>query len=256
MIRRPPRSTLFPYTTLFRSQHLVERHAEGIEVGPVVEVAVHPPRLLGRHVRDRPLEDVRVSRLLVLEGQPRRDPEVDQRRSAGVEVYQDVVGIDVLMDYVALMQCRDRLGQPHAQSQERRQVDSAGDERLETLAPDVLEDEHRPVALHGEAIRPHHARHVEILDEVVLPAQAGAGDRGGDPVAERLEDDRDAVAIPPAAADHPRTTAVNLLSDAETGNLHRPSTALDAMLTHTAWSHREPVESTEGWARPQCVRPS
>src|SRR5258707_8770025 len=24
MIRRPPRSTLFPYTTLFRSQHLVE----------------------------------------------------------------------------------------------------------------------------------------------------------------------------------------------------------------------------------------
>src|SRR2546422_4176123 len=51
MIRRPPRSTLFPYTTLFRSQHLVERHAEGIEVGPVVEVTVHPPRLLGRHVR-------------------------------------------------------------------------------------------------------------------------------------------------------------------------------------------------------------
>src|SRR5205809_8093310 len=27
MIRRPPRSTLFPYTTLFRSQHLVlDRH--------------------------------------------------------------------------------------------------------------------------------------------------------------------------------------------------------------------------------------
>src|SRR5256885_10313089 len=25
MIRRPPRSTLFPYTTLFRSQHLAER---------------------------------------------------------------------------------------------------------------------------------------------------------------------------------------------------------------------------------------
>src|SRR2546422_7165345 len=27
MIRRPPRSTLFPYTTLFRSRHLVERRA-------------------------------------------------------------------------------------------------------------------------------------------------------------------------------------------------------------------------------------
>src|SRR5258708_28552851 len=27
MIRRPPRSTLFPYTTLFRSRHQARRHA-------------------------------------------------------------------------------------------------------------------------------------------------------------------------------------------------------------------------------------
>src|SRR2546430_11990266 len=32
MIRRPPRSTLFPYTTLFRSR---ERHVQGAELGPV-----------------------------------------------------------------------------------------------------------------------------------------------------------------------------------------------------------------------------
>src|SRR5438477_4692998 len=30
MIRRPPRSTLFPYTTLFRSLHLVETDQRGI----------------------------------------------------------------------------------------------------------------------------------------------------------------------------------------------------------------------------------
>src|SRR3712207_7620774 len=28
MIRRPPRSTLFPYTTLFRSLEMIERHHE------------------------------------------------------------------------------------------------------------------------------------------------------------------------------------------------------------------------------------
>src|SRR5256885_5209177 len=28
MIRRPPRSTLFPYTTLFRSQHVRQEHVE------------------------------------------------------------------------------------------------------------------------------------------------------------------------------------------------------------------------------------
>src|SRR3989441_12595767 len=31
MIRRPPRSTLFPYTTLFRSPYAVEREVEDIE---------------------------------------------------------------------------------------------------------------------------------------------------------------------------------------------------------------------------------
>src|SRR5256885_13142671 len=30
MIRRPPRSTLFPYTTLFRSQHLIDVAALGL----------------------------------------------------------------------------------------------------------------------------------------------------------------------------------------------------------------------------------
>src|SRR5258707_5191957 len=29
MIRRPPRSTLFPYTTLFRSRRIAERHGAG-----------------------------------------------------------------------------------------------------------------------------------------------------------------------------------------------------------------------------------
>src|SRR2546429_4359004 len=34
MIRRPPRSTLFPYTTLFRSEYVPAQHlnAEGVEV--------------------------------------------------------------------------------------------------------------------------------------------------------------------------------------------------------------------------------
>src|SRR2546430_9376213 len=30
MIRRPPRSTLFPYTTLFRSQQVLRRFAQGV----------------------------------------------------------------------------------------------------------------------------------------------------------------------------------------------------------------------------------
>src|SRR3712207_8625500 len=71
MIRRPPRSTLFPYTTLFRSKHLVtvdaelaagEVHDEARSpaedeqrppVGPVTHRAEHALAAAGGHVHRR-----------------------------------------------------------------------------------------------------------------------------------------------------------------------------------------------------------
>src|SRR2546430_10886741 len=42
MIRRPPRSTLFPYTTLFRSEALRIRH-EGMSLGALIDdTAIEP----------------------------------------------------------------------------------------------------------------------------------------------------------------------------------------------------------------------
>src|SRR3712207_9031716 len=41
MIRRPPRSTLFPYTTLFRSKHQAGAEAVGQATGPGAEEAAH-----------------------------------------------------------------------------------------------------------------------------------------------------------------------------------------------------------------------
>src|SRR2546427_2727771 len=42
MIRRPPRSTLFPYTTLFRSSLVVEVSLEGEAAAVVSDDDVHP----------------------------------------------------------------------------------------------------------------------------------------------------------------------------------------------------------------------
>src|SRR5438034_3264760 len=50
MIRRPPRSTLFPYTTLFRSHPLALGNSDAVEVGDVV-LAVGNPLNLGQTVR-------------------------------------------------------------------------------------------------------------------------------------------------------------------------------------------------------------
>src|SRR2546430_4082378 len=43
MIRRPPRSTLFPYTTLFRSPELVDREVEAVEPAVVAGVENQEP---------------------------------------------------------------------------------------------------------------------------------------------------------------------------------------------------------------------
>src|SRR3712207_8447141 len=46
MIRRPPRSTLFPYTTLFRSHDLGELHgAQGVGHRELLELVFHPGAL-------------------------------------------------------------------------------------------------------------------------------------------------------------------------------------------------------------------
>src|SRR5260370_31957148 len=73
MIRRPPRSTLFPYTTLFRS-HLVRTQAErlnGIDQRLVAVLRVHTSLLA---FQDRPgeLADSQDAGLLVTEGRPLR----------------------------------------------------------------------------------------------------------------------------------------------------------------------------------------
>src|SRR3712207_9244967 len=65
MIRRPPRSTLFPYTTLFRSDRRVGAHAHplnsrytGGEIGVLRAVrndARQPQRRRGQHISARQL---------------------------------------------------------------------------------------------------------------------------------------------------------------------------------------------------------
>src|SRR3712207_8883420 len=66
MIRRPPRSTLFPYTTLFRSELRGEAGdvADGVLVEVVLEVALEPGEVVGGHpVVQRPRSEEHTSEL-------------------------------------------------------------------------------------------------------------------------------------------------------------------------------------------------
>src|SRR3712207_8737746 len=60
MIRRPPRSTLFPYTTLFRSQQALPdaagaRHAHGLTLPLVLILVPHTDEAIGLAVRTAPV---------------------------------------------------------------------------------------------------------------------------------------------------------------------------------------------------------
>src|SRR5256885_12468585 len=68
MIRRPPRSTLFPYTTLFRShRHVFAEHRDLLDQSFEVVVAFRLERLLERievqHQRVGPDQDRKSTRL-------------------------------------------------------------------------------------------------------------------------------------------------------------------------------------------------
>src|SRR2546430_15259561 len=69
MIRRPPRSTLFPYTTLFRSRYLSQRYEVNVALpagplGPELQDRLHDAfyaayrQHYGREIREVPVETV------------------------------------------------------------------------------------------------------------------------------------------------------------------------------------------------------
>src|SRR5258708_2202509 len=84
MIRRPPRSTLFPYTTLFRSQAVLARHPRRADALVHPRVEVEARQALGRH--DQP---ARVRNRLEMPHEPPRqlavpvahDPDLAHGRS-------------------------------------------------------------------------------------------------------------------------------------------------------------------------------
>ena len=79
-------------------EHLIERDAEGVEIGAVVDRPVHPPRLLRRHVGQRALDEPGRLRGRLLAGQAGGEPEVGDLHLAGGGVDEDVVGLEVPVD--------------------------------------------------------------------------------------------------------------------------------------------------------------
>src|SRR5438445_4033678 len=65
MIRRPPRSTLFPYTTLFRSVHAAVHDPVALEMAPVDDVLGHDLVAGGTHRSEEHTSELQSRQYLV-----------------------------------------------------------------------------------------------------------------------------------------------------------------------------------------------
>src|SRR5256885_4397992 len=94
MIRRPPRSTLFPYTTLFRSGH-----AQAVDVRPVIDQTVAGQRLFRGHVaQDRKSTRLNSSHLVISYAVfclKKKKKELNKYRSHSVVIRRIVIIVSV-----------------------------------------------------------------------------------------------------------------------------------------------------------------
>ncbi len=185
-------------------EQLVEHDAERVEVGAVIDAAVHAPRLLGRDVGQRPLQPVRAPRHQRLAREHRGDREVDEPRLPRPLVEDDVLRLDVLVNHAAAVDLGERPGEAHGDVEEIGQRE--GPVRLHVLlergVARVLQDERHPAgAVLDQVEDPRQPWNVEPRQDGLLvaqlgdPAPIGAFGGGG------LEHDGAAVREPHRAAD-------------------------------------------------------
>ncbi len=150
-------------------EHLVEGHAERVEVGAAVDHAVHPAGLLGRHVRERPLERLGAYRLLRLLREERRDAEADEMDLERVRVDEEVVRLDVLVDHLAAVELVEDPGRRAGDRQRRLDLQPAGaQEVVERRPARPLEHEREAVPVLLEPVGLDDALDVERAEHVVL----------------------------------------------------------------------------------------
>jgi hypothetical protein len=150
-------------------RQLVERDAEGVEVGTVIDGSVHPSRLLGGQVGERVAEDVRWERRQALAGRLRGEAEIGEPHLVGRGVDQDAPGIDVLVDDVATMELGEDRRELDRDPEEAVDVErTRARERREGRSTPVLEHEARAVIVALQRVGPRNPGEGKPVEEPVL----------------------------------------------------------------------------------------
>ncbi len=209
------------------SQHLVEGDAEGVQVGPLVEPAVHAARLLRRHVGERALDEAVVGELLGSAVGEGGDAEIGDLHLAGVGVVEQVLGLDVLVDDVVPVELGERGGEAEGEGEEaldRHRADRpvAIEQPVERAAAEVLQDQGHLVAERLDPVGLDDDRRIERPGDLELVLEPAEGAGAGVVAPQDLEHHRPAVLLAPRAVEDRVRTLVQHLQHAVTWTMgHR-----------------------------------
>ena len=132
-------------------EHLVERHAERVEIATRIDRAVHPPGLFGRHIGERAGDDFGRLGRLTLARQTRGDAEPGEPGQSVRAVHQDIGRLDVLVDEAALVRLAQRGDDADGEAQEAARLHRRADEPIERLAARILEQQRGSTAFAASA---------------------------------------------------------------------------------------------------------
>src|SRR5690348_11523606 len=173
MIPRPPRSTLFPYTTLFRSarQHLEHDHSEAVEIAARIEclcvtlLRTHVVRGAEDHAGVRDIE--RKRRIL-------GESEIDERDRA-ILTQHDVSRLQIAMEHPGRMYGGECLRHRHRKAQRLPRAERAAHAAAQIPERKILHDEPGMLIAHAEIVQTHDRRTGDALRNLVLLQEAAKG---------------------------------------------------------------------------------
>ena len=197
-------------------EHFVEGDAERVEIAAVIEIAIHPPGLLGRHVRERAFDQVGKAGSVLLGPGPRGNAEIAQRHPAAPAVHDDVVTVDVLVDQAGAMDRGEGPGELPPVAEKGRRVERRfGADDLEGDVTGIFEDNGEAVTETLELDRPGHPGRIETLEDLEFAAKTGGIGGRGELVGQGLDDDARIVGYSARPIDRALSPVVQLGFDPE-----------------------------------------
>ncbi len=149
-------------------KHLVEDHSERVEIAAQVDRPVHSSGLFGRHIGERPRNELRWTGGLTLARQARGETEAGQVHVAGCTVHQDVRGLKIFVYKVAPMHPTERCRDGDSEGQELSNLHRFAQTPVERLATWILEDQYRPIAVANQFQRPDCPRTLQMILQSVF----------------------------------------------------------------------------------------